>query len=174
MALEWKDEFSVNVREVDLQRRKLVEMVSELDKGIRTGRDEEALARSLAGVTQYARYHFATEERLMAQSRYPDAGKHVEEHQRLINVVEEFNATFKRGSAGLNTDSVGFLENWLAKHMLDADKRMGKYLSAACAASGWIGWSWQGDGLNFVTALPDKRGRPDHLGAGMVFVGLGG
>jgi hemerythrin-like metal-binding protein len=135
MSLEWKNEFSVNIPNVDNQHRKLIELISNLDETMRRGGEKQLLGQTLAVVIRYTRYHFDTEERLMAATAYPGIANHIEEHKVLLRTIVEFERLHERGAVEFTPSIMGFLEEWLVTHMLRLDKPMGEYLRAADAKS---------------------------------------
>lgn len=135
MSLEWKNEFSVNVPNVDNQHRKLIELLSNLDEAMKRGGEKQILDQTLAVVIRYTRYHFDTEERLMVATRYPGIANHTKEHEMLLRTIVEFERMHQRGAVEFTRSIMGFLEEWLVTHMLRIDKPMGEYLRTADAKS---------------------------------------
>ncbi|MGO8678160.1 MAG: bacteriohemerythrin [Limisphaerales bacterium] len=131
MSLQWKDEFLVSVPQVDLQHRKLIEMIGDLEAAMRVGKGKEILGKTLAGVVEYTQYHFSTEERLMADNPYPEGARHKDEHRKLIKTVGDFRTQFDQGAVALTVPVMTFLQDWLVNHILHTDKAMGRHLTAA-------------------------------------------
>ena len=62
MALiQWSDELSDGVRELDAQHQRLIQMINELNDAMLQGKGKDALSEVIAGLHQYARTHFASE-----------------------------------------------------------------------------------------------------------------
>ena len=60
--MQWKDDYLVNVREVDTQHKKLVSLVVELDTAMRQGKGRDVVGKILTSLVQYTQYHFGTED----------------------------------------------------------------------------------------------------------------
>jgi len=75
--------------------------------------------------------HFAHEEKLFAQTRYPEAAAHKKQHDELTRQVLEVQAKFHRGETGtLTLEIMNFLRNWLVNHILGSDKKYGPHLNS--------------------------------------------
>jgi hemerythrin-like metal-binding protein len=74
--------------------------------------------------------HFAFEEQLMAEPRYPKRDQHTAEHARLITQAIRYKAKFESDSADLHIPLIHFPEDWLTFHILAADKELAAFLSA--------------------------------------------
>jgi hemerythrin-like metal-binding protein len=55
----------------------------------------------LNSLVSYTRAHFASEERIMQQSGYPDIAVHKKEHEALAEKVVEFQRDFDAGRVGI-------------------------------------------------------------------------
>jgi len=130
MALfEWDETFSVNVVEIDQQHRKLVEMVNELHDAMGAGKSKEILGKIIKGLSNYAKIHFATEEKYFDQFGYPDADSHKDEHANFAQKVAEFKEGFDAGRLGLSIEVMRFLSTWLKSHIKDVDKKYGPFFN---------------------------------------------
>lgn len=80
---------------------------------------------------QYTKLHFAREEKFFAQTGYPDAAAHKQEHDDLTRQVLEVQRKYARGtSAALSLEVMQFLKNWLLHHIQGSDQRYRPHLNA--------------------------------------------
>jgi len=130
MALiNWNESFSVNVREIDEQHKKLAVMLNELDDA-RKGGDEKAVLKTiLVELVAYAATHFRTEEKYFAQFGYPDTQNHKREHASFIKRTAAFIEEFEVGKRELTADVMDFLGEWWGEHILGADKRYSRFFN---------------------------------------------
>ncbi|MCA9598423.1 MAG: hemerythrin family protein [Myxococcales bacterium] len=132
MALfAWKDEYSVKVPSIDVQHKKLVELLNELHEAMTQGKSTEHLGHVLGGLIKYTAEHFAYEEKLFAQSGYPHAKEHKLEHERLKKQVLDFQKKFTSGEARISIELLRFLKDWTSNHILGSDKRYSAHLVQA-------------------------------------------
>lgn len=126
--IQWRQDFSTGIGQIDEQHKKLVGMVNDLYEAMSKGEGKDALGRVLGGLVSYTKGHFATEERLMTQHAYPGFAAHKTEHDKLTAQVLELEAKFKAGKAVMTVQVASFLKDWLANHILNTDKQYGPYL----------------------------------------------
>jgi hemerythrin len=130
MALiQWSDELSVGVRELDAQHQRLIQMINELNDAMLQGKGKDALSEVIAGLHQYARTHFASEEKLFAEHGYPDAEKHKNEHDYFVGKVDEFKSELEQGRLGLSIKVAQFLSGWLQNHIKVVDKQYSQFFN---------------------------------------------
>jgi hemerythrin len=73
-----------DVSEIDQQHQELVNMLNRLNDAVKNNESREDIYRIIDDVISYTRFHFATEERLMVQSGYPEIEWHKDKHKQLI------------------------------------------------------------------------------------------
>ena len=129
MALiNWDDSFSVNVREIDDQHKKLVAMLNEFYGYI--GKDSgDAFKKLLNSLVDYTVYHFATEERYFARFGYPASKAHIEAHQQFAARVLEVKKRLESGELVLSFEITTFLKDWLTTHIKGSDKAYSKFFN---------------------------------------------
>ena len=66
-TITWSDNLSVNIKEIDTEHKKLINMINELHSAMGSGKGREAMERSLPGLVDYTKTHFAYEEKLFQQ-----------------------------------------------------------------------------------------------------------
>ncbi|HNV85884.1 MAG TPA: bacteriohemerythrin [Candidatus Omnitrophota bacterium] len=128
MAITWDASFSVNVREIDDQHRKLFDIFNRLLSGMGT-QDRDFIGGAIGEMVDYSKYHFSTEERYMELFRYPQYAKHKKEHDDFIAKVEDFIGKWNDKKAALSLDVMFFLENWIRDHTQGIDKELGPFLN---------------------------------------------
>jgi hemerythrin-like metal-binding protein len=128
--LTWSSAFSVGVKEIDDQHKKLVDMANRLNDAMQIGQGKEALAKILNELVDYTVYHFGTEEKLMDKHQYPNQVAHKGEHKKLIAEVSAFKGKFDKGDAAITSEIMNFLRDWLTKHILQSDKLFAKDLNS--------------------------------------------
>ncbi len=85
----WKEKYSVNVREIDEQHKKLIGMIAQLDDAMREGKGKQVLDKTLQDLIGYTRTHFMTEERIMKANGYPDYEEQKTKHDKMNQKVLE-------------------------------------------------------------------------------------
>ncbi|MGA2435861.1 MAG: bacteriohemerythrin [Bryobacteraceae bacterium] len=134
MTFEWKEAYSVGCAEIDAQHKALFQIVGELHAAMLGGNAKQMLGDILARLIAYTTRHFATEERLMQASGYPDYAAHKALHDKLKQQVLNFQKEFTAGRAAITVQILQFLMDWLQHHIVGTDKKLGIYLRAKAAA----------------------------------------
>jgi hemerythrin-like metal-binding protein len=78
----------------------------------------------LKGLANYTIDHFATEERLMTTSGYPNYSRHKAKHDTLTKQVKDLLKEFDAGRLTLPTTLSKFLADWLTHHIREEDMEL--------------------------------------------------
>ncbi|MDR9435650.1 MAG: bacteriohemerythrin [Thiohalophilus sp.] len=145
--VQWSDELSVGIEEIDNQHRILVDLLNELHRAIVEHRGSEAAHRILAELLEYTRIHFAVEESLMRILGYPDYEEHKHHHELLINEVQELSQKLEAGKKSVNFELLHFLKMWLTKHIMEEDRQytshfLAKGVQQSYEKRSWVGKFW--------------------------------
>ncbi len=129
---EWNDAlYSVGVKTIDDQHKKLVEMLNELHEAQRHGQSAGVTNQVLSDLIAYTDYHFRTEEDLMRNNHeYPDYRKHKAKHDTLRQTALGLQADFRSGKRAVSVELSHFLRDWLALHIQGTDKQLGVFLNS--------------------------------------------
>jgi hemerythrin len=128
--MTWSEALSVNIKEIDDQHKKLVDLINQLHAAMLKGEGKIVVGPILSELTAYTVYHFKTEEGYMERFAYPNTQAHRLEHQRFVKKVGEFKAAYDAGSIGLSNEVMHFLADWLKDHILVTDKKFGPFFNS--------------------------------------------
>ncbi len=121
--LEWSDELSVGIAEIDAQHQILVDLLNEIHEAIREGTTVEVTKGIIDRLDQYTRIHFAVEECLMRILDYPDYERHKQEHDKLLTQLTELHIKLEKGKGAIGFELAFFLKGWITQHILEGDQR---------------------------------------------------
>ncbi len=121
--INWRDEFSVGVKEMDDQHKKLIEMVNKLIAEQKNLTDQKTIADLLTEMTDYAQVHFRAEEYLMAEYDYDQKTLQEQQHQDFIDKTIAFYSASDVGPNILSTALLDYLATWLIGHILKEDMK---------------------------------------------------
>lgn len=132
MAVQWTEDLSVGVRQIDEQHRTLFQAVDRLFEAMRAGRGREHVEQTLQFLQGYVATHFDTEEQHMAAHDYPGLADHRAHHQAFVQDFLALRADFQQHgpSASLTIAVQRRLCDWLRNHISSDDLAMGKFLQA--------------------------------------------
>ncbi|MBP7654369.1 bacteriohemerythrin, partial [Candidatus Dependentiae bacterium] len=127
--MQWNSGLSVNIKEIDAQHKRLVDMVNKLHGSMKSGAAVNVLKDILNDLIQYTATHFATEEKFMNQYQYPEFKGHKEIHDKLVEQALEVKKSFDSGKGVVTIDLMNFLKDWLVNHIMKTDKKLGAFLN---------------------------------------------
>ncbi|HBG27007.1 MAG: hypothetical protein A2Y10_20175 [Planctomycetes bacterium GWF2_41_51] len=126
---EWSDELSIGVESIDSQHKRLVTIVNEYYEAVQSGCSEQAVRDAVGKLINYAGTHFADEEKLMQDKKYPQIDLHKQMHKRLTEDVIRYAEKLGKGKKIFSLDIAIFLKGWLENHIAQTDKKIGIFLS---------------------------------------------
>ena len=128
--LEWSEEWSVGVPEIDDQHARMAALLNRVGDAVKTGQREERIMSLLDELVACTRDHFETEERLMDQHGYANALLHQQAHRKLVEDLLSIQRQFDNASLMLTLQA---LKDWLIQHITESDRHLGEALLAAGA-----------------------------------------
>jgi hemerythrin len=127
--MQWTDDYSVKVSEIDQQHQRLIALINDLFEAMQQGKGKDVLGNILNGLMAYTGTHFKTEEKYFDQFGYPETAAHKKEHANFVAKVMEFKKAFDAGQSGLSLNVMNFLNGWLVNHIQNIDKRYGPFFN---------------------------------------------
>lgn len=129
----WNESFKTGVLSIDIQHKKLVELINLLACHLSSRSDAITLNAIFDELADYAVYHFREEEAIWYKYLPEDALELEHKHAHGSFVAEILS--LKVGEEGQSTDLViesvlKFLTHWLVCHILENDMRMAKIILA--------------------------------------------
>lgn len=123
-GIVWSVAHEVGVPEMDAQHARMAELLNVLATVLHNGQDHKT---AFGEFIRYAAFHFASEERLMAQSTYACAAEHRDMHQRLLADIFALALESEGISASL---ILRYLQEWLFRHVDGTDRGLAAVLLA--------------------------------------------
>ena len=129
-GLAWKEDFNLGHDWVDMQHRRLFELVGGLVESCADGSDTAKLKSTLDFLVNYTVQHFQDEEDLQIKHNYPGYEGHKRIHDEFKvtvgGLVERF--TKSGSSTELSSDVNKIVVRWLINHIQREDKRIGEHI----------------------------------------------
>lgn len=127
--LEWNEQLSVNISSIDDQHKELVKMINELHDAACQLESQTDCEQIIERLKDYIKYHFAAEEKLMQQADYPQIDEHMQDHDKFIDRVLDFQFQLQE-EKDITQELLDFLKEWLTGHIKGSDKKYVPYLRA--------------------------------------------
>jgi hemerythrin len=128
--IEWQEEYSVGVKELDDQHKNLLNIINSLLLEKQEKITGDKLSEIISSMVHHAYIHFATEERYLEEVHYPDFKQHVLEHISFIFRTLELSLKVKEGTMNNQLELLNYLKEWYSSHVLGADRLYVPYLRA--------------------------------------------
>lgn len=126
----WSEKYSVNIREIDEQHKKLIGMVNELHQAMLQGKGKHVVGKVLGELIRYTQTHFAAEERIMKANEYSEYAEHKDKHDKMTQKVLAVQKQYQEGKVTITHDVMVFLENWVDQHIMGTDKKYAPFLNS--------------------------------------------
>jgi hemerythrin len=126
----WRDEYNVNVEEIDIQHQKMLELVNSLHDAVETRVNKDGLKGLLIELVEFTRLHFSTEEQLMKKYDYPDLASHHTEHRLLLRYLVDLVHIVSSGKNLSFYSDYDVSTDWALIHIIEHDKSLGAFLNS--------------------------------------------
>ncbi len=126
----WQDALSIQVAAMDDHHKRLIELANAVIEHLHGKPNHDSLIKAFDAMVDFAQYHFAAEEKLLALYDYPDTEDHCKKHGDLIRQVNEYQERLRGGDVPDRASFLRFFESWLLRHVLDDDRKYGVFLNA--------------------------------------------
>jgi len=90
--MEWKHEHSIGIQEIDEQHKKVIEIISKIERDIKLNRGWREIVYDVVDLRVFAKSHFEFEEGLMRMYGYKEAAKHMKEHEYFFARLTEIES----------------------------------------------------------------------------------
>ena len=127
--INWSPELSMGMKDIDEQHKNFVGLINKAYEANKAGAPRGAQKEVIAGLIEYGRYHFDTEEKYFEKFSYPHTDEHKAEHAKLLAKVLVFSDKFEKGE-DVAPELLAFLKDWLADHLMKHDKKYSKYFKS--------------------------------------------
>jgi hemerythrin len=143
--VEWNDDLSVGIQEIDEQHKILVNLLNRLYHAVVTRNDSKEVIESILNeLAQYTYVHFAVEESLMRIFNFTEYDTHKQHHAELAAQVFDLNRKVRSGEAVVSMELLNFLRSWLMNHIIKEDKRYTPHFLKHGLKAEWEQRSWMG------------------------------
>jgi len=129
--LQWSEDFSVGIPEIDEQHKTLFELIDRIHTAVLDRKGTAACAEVLDELVDYTRIHFGLEQSLMNIGKYPEYEAHCTLHRELVSEVEALQQKIRSGKAAISFELLHFLRTWLIKHILGEDKKYAAFFASS-------------------------------------------
>lgn len=125
MKIIWQPSYSVGVKLIDAQHKKLFSILNNLQDGINDS-NPAVLENIIFDLKAYVKFHFGQEEEYFKKFNYEDAPDHLKQHHFYIEKINELHGRYLKNEANVADDILTFLNDWILNHIQIIDKKYTK------------------------------------------------
>ena len=130
--MRWKKEFESRHAPLDLEHRKIFDLINKCEQQIQQRATLESLESVLRDIRRCVDNHFAWEEGLMAEIGFPDIEAHRVLHKMLLASLKD--RMQEMPFCSLTPDALlELMTNWFATHTSQDDKELASCLRSSQA-----------------------------------------
>lgn len=135
MALQWDESLELGIEEIDNQHRSIFEHFKQLSEATQEGKSKEIVEGLIDFLCEYTHAHFATEDKLMTEYKYPKIDEQRHEHSEFTRDIRELKHRIEVEGATreISLEISGKLLRWIIQHVKNHDKIMGEYVKECIA-----------------------------------------
>lgn len=127
----WNNSFSTNIKLIDEQHKKWLEIINVLHNAMLQGKGKTVLNDVIESLKNYTKLHFKTEEKLLSDNYYPDYKSHKKIHDGFINWLSNIQDKNNKEEKGLlPVEIILELKDWLINHIKHTDKLYSSFLNS--------------------------------------------
>lgn len=124
----WTDKMLTGIQHIDDHHRHLVKLLIDAYNAVESGGSAELSRDLVSRLVSYSKYHFAAEERLMLETKYPRLQEQREAHRWFIEQLDGHFLTLSSTSPTLGSEVFAFLRGWYSDHVLKHDSDIGAHI----------------------------------------------
>lgn len=119
----WENIYNVGIEEIDKQHKMFVETLNKLFEAVQNSSSKDKLEIVFKELDGYIKYHFATEEKYFDMFSFDESENHKAKHNDFKNQIAIFKEKIDAGELHYLESLITYLEDWLANHIMEVDKR---------------------------------------------------
>ena len=122
--IDWRDEFSVGVPDVDHEHRQLIALINQLYADMSRQTPRHGVEDFLGDIYSRISAHFALEEKIMRQHRYDQYDDHKQDHERLLDELRDMMDDYEQNAHFDDAALAEALRSWFTEHFRTRDARL--------------------------------------------------
>jgi hemerythrin len=129
MALiEWRDDFSVGVPDVDHEHQELIRLINELHDAMSHDNSDVTVMDFLGEIYAHVAAHFALEEKIMRERNYDQYSDHKADHEALLDELRDIMDDYEENAFFSDDIFANAVGSWFSDHFRNRDARLHKHL----------------------------------------------
>ncbi len=119
--IEWNQSYSVNVRLIDEQHKKLFKLINAFHNA------ETNIDQTTQDLMAYVSFHFKTEEEYFDRFEYEESREHKKQHhfyeQKIRELINALGDDKNNDEQKIGQETENFVRDWITNHIKISDKK---------------------------------------------------
>jgi hemerythrin len=130
MLLKWESIYSVNVKELDEQHKKMFEIINRVYGLTEKSLGDQESSEIIKELKEYGNNHLDTEEKYFKKFNYPEMDSHIAQHNDYKKRILEMENSLKdlEGKEAYKELS-NFLQDWWLGHIQNVDQEYSDFFN---------------------------------------------
>jgi hemerythrin len=130
MLLKWESIYSVNVKELDEQHKKMFEIINRVYGLTEKSLEDQESLEIIKELKDYGNNHLDTEEKYFKKFNYPEMDSHIAQHNDYKKRILEMENSLKdlEGKEAYKELS-DFLQDWWLGHIQNVDQEYSDFFN---------------------------------------------
>jgi hemerythrin len=124
--IRWKKEYSIGVKKLDNQHKKILKIVNDNMERQFSTQNEREMEEILEDLQNYIKEHFKTEEEYMLKHHYSGYEEQRKEHNQFVDRLFEAQKEYLKYGRVTSINIFNFVWDWFSHHILILDKMLSK------------------------------------------------
>jgi len=134
-VMEWTEKLATGIKTIDTQHQELFKRINNLVLAIREHRCKSEIDATLKFLDDYARIHFAEEEKYMRETSYAGLPEQREDHKKYLAALaalkeQASQPRFQGSTYDLSATTSQVVIDWIVEHIMKLDMKFGEFLKA--------------------------------------------
>lgn len=131
--MEWTETLATGIKTIDSQHKELFKRINNLVLAIKEHRCKAEIDSTLKFLDDYARVHFAEEEKHMRETNYIGLPQQHEDHKKYLAALAELKEQASQpriqgSSYDLSATTNQVVVDWIVDHIIKVDRKFGEFL----------------------------------------------
>lgn len=133
--MEWSDRLAIGINTIDSQHKELFKRINSLVQAIKEHRCKDEIDGVIKFLEDYAKVHFAEEEKHMREAGYSGLEEQRREHKKYLDALKDLQeqAALPRvhgSSYDLSATTNQVVVDWIVDHIIKVDVKFGTFLNS--------------------------------------------
>ncbi|MBN1685384.1 MAG: hemerythrin family protein [Spirochaetales bacterium] len=121
--IRWDSKYEVNVKKIDRQHRKIVDILNKLYDLQENAADQRKIEKIFEDLRAYITTHFKTEEAYLKEIECVEFDQQKKEHNAFIDTVCSYQREYFKEKPLALINLFNYVWDWFANHILTVDKK---------------------------------------------------